>query len=219
MRAGKYDLAIQAFNSVLDALDANSKQRGEIYLRLGETYRRKGDPNNAVEALKKAREVLPDNVVVLSTLALVLDANGHWEEAEKVYDASLKLKGDDPVALNNDAYLMAEHGGDLDQALSMAVKAKQLLPNLAEISDTLGWIYLKKQMSEQAIEVFQDLVQKEPQASTYRYHLGMALYQKGDTPHAAQELQAALKYHPSPDERQKIQDLLGRVGGGGAPSR
>jgi len=216
VRTGKYDLAIQAFNSVLDGLEKNSKQRGEVYLRLGETYRRKGDPNNAVAALRKAREVLPDNVVVLSTLALVLDANGYWQEAEKVYDASLKLKGDDPVALNNDAFIMAEHGGDLDQALSMAVKAKQLLPNLAEISDTLGWIYLKKQMSEQAIKVFQDLVQKEPEASTYRYHLGMALYQKGDTPHASQALQAALKYHPTADERQKIQDLLARVG---APSR
>jgi tetratricopeptide (TPR) repeat protein len=218
MRAGKYDRAIQAFTGVLDALDAKSRERGEIYLRLGEAYRRKGDPNDAVDALKKARTVLPDNVAVLSTLALVLDQNGHWEEARKVYDATLKLKSDDPVLLNNDAYLMAEHGGDLDQALSMAVKAKQLLPNLSEVSDTLGWIYLKKQMSQEAISVFQDLVQKDPQASTYRYHLGMALYQKGDTPHAAQELQTALKYHPSADERQKIQDLLGRVGGA-VPSR
>jgi tetratricopeptide (TPR) repeat protein len=114
---------------------------------------------------------------------------------------------------------MAEHGGDLDQALSMAIKAKQLLPNLAEVSDTLGWIYLKKQMSAQAIDVFRGLVQKDPQAAVYRYHLGMALHQKGDTPHAAQELQAALKYHPSTDERQKIQDLLAHVGSGSAPSR
>jgi tetratricopeptide (TPR) repeat protein len=213
LRLGKYDLALQAYNNALALVDKNSQQRGDVYLRLGETYRRKGDANSAITALQKARDAAPDNVVVLSTLAMVLDSNGHWAEAKKVYDASLKIRSDDPVALNNDAYLMAEHGGDLDQALSMAVKAKQLLPNLTEISDTLGVIYLKKQMSPQAVDVFQELVQKDPQSSTYHYHLGMAFAQKGDSPHAAQELQAALKYNPPPDERQQIQDLLARVGG------
>jgi tetratricopeptide (TPR) repeat protein len=219
VRAGKYDMAIQAYNGVLDSLDKNAKQRGDIYLRLGETYRRKGDPNDAIVALKKAREILPDNVVVLSTLALVLDNNGRWEEAKQVYDASLRIKTDDPVVLNNDAFIMAEHGGDLDQALSMAVKAKQLLPNLSEVSDTLGWIYLKKQMSQQAVDIFKELVQKDPQASTYRYHLAMAFKQKGDWPHAAEEAQTALKYNPAPAEKQKIQYLLTQIGGGITPTR
>jgi tetratricopeptide (TPR) repeat protein len=219
VRAGKYDLAIQTYNSILDSLDKGARERGDIYLRLGETYRRKGDATNAIAALQKAREVMPDNVVILSTLALTLDISGRWEEAKKVYDASLKIKTDDPVVLNNDAFIMAEHGGDLDQALSLAVKAKQLLPDLSEVSDTLGVIYLKKQMSQQAVDVFKDLVQKDPQASTYRYHLGMALYQKGDSPHAVEALQAALKYNPAPTERQKIQELLSRAGGGITPSR
>jgi tetratricopeptide (TPR) repeat protein len=219
VRAGKYDLAIQTYNTILDSLDKNAKERGDVYLRLGETYRRKGDPNNAIAALQKAREAMPDNVVILSTLALTLDTSGRWEEAKKIYDASLRIKTDDPVVLNNDAFIMAEHGGDLDQALSMAVKAKQLLPNLSEVSDTLGVIYLKKQMSQQAVDIFKDLVQKDPQASTYRYHLGMALYQKGDSPHAVEALEAALKYNPAPTERQKIQELLARAGGGITPSR
>lgn len=213
LRLGRYDVAIQSYTNALNVLDKKSAARGDIYLRLGETYRRKGDANSAIAALTQARDAAPENVAVLSTLAMVLDTNGHWEEAKKVYDATLKVKSDDPVALNNDAYLMAEHGGDLDQALSMAVKAKQLLPNLTEISDTLGVIYLKKQMSPQAVDVFQDLVQKDPQSSTYHYHLGQALYQKGDSPHAVQELQTALKYNPTPDERQQIQDLLTRVNG------
>ena len=40
---GKYDEALQAFNQTLNSLDKNSKQRGDIFLRIGETYRRKGD--------------------------------------------------------------------------------------------------------------------------------------------------------------------------------
>ena len=56
------------------------------------------------------------------------------------------------------------------------------------MADTLGWIYLKKNLSDNAIEIFQDLVAKAPNQSTFHYHLGMALYQKGDKPKAIKEL-------------------------------
>jgi len=211
VRSGKFDLAIGYFNSVLDSLDKGSKTRGDIYLRIGETYRRKGDLGSAIMALQKARETLPDNVVVLSALAMVLDAAARWNEAKQVYDATLKIDPTNAVALNNDAFILAEHGGDLDQALTMAQRAKQLLPNTSEVSDTLGWIYLKKNLSDNAIDIFRDLVKQQPQASTYRYHLGMALYQKGDKPNAIQELQTALKFNPPPWERDKIREYLARL--------
>jgi len=213
VRAGKYDLAVQSFNRVLAQTDPNSKQQGDIYLRIGETYRRKGDSLGAIQALQKARETMPDNVVVLSTLALVLDGAGRRCEAQQVYEATLKLDPNNAVALNNLAFLLAESGGDLDAALTMAQRAKQLLPNLYEITDTLGWIYLKKNLSDNAIEIFKDLVVKAPNQSTFHYHLGMALYQKGDKPKAIKELNDALKYNPPKDERDKVQQLLTRLTG------
>lgn len=213
VRAGKYDQALAEFNRVLNALDKNSRQRGDLYLRLGETYRRKGDDAGAVNMLQKAREQLPDNITVLSTLALTLDHASRWNEARQVYDACLKLNPNDGIALNNVAFLMAEHNGDLDEALTKATKAKQLLPNTAEVSDTLGWIYLKKSLSDNAIEIFKELVQKAPKQSTFRFHLGMAFNQKGDKPKAVQELTQALKYNPSREERDRIQQLLTRLQG------
>ena len=47
------------------------------------------------------------------------------------------------------------------------------------VADTLGWIYLKENLSDKAVEMFKELVGKAPNHSTFRYHLGMALYQKG----------------------------------------
>lgn len=213
VRSGKYEEALQAFNAILNSLDKSSKQRGDIFLRIGETYRRKGDDAGAVGVLQKAREVLPDNVTVLSTLALTLDHAGRWTEAKQAYEATLKLDANNGIGLNNLAYLIAEHNGDLDDALTKAQKAKQLLPNTYEVSDTLGWIYLKKNLSDNAIEIFKDLVTKAPNQSTFRYHLGMALYQKGDKPKAIKELAEALKYNPPKDEREKIQQLLTRLNG------
>ena len=213
VRSGKYEEALQAFNQILNSLDKNSKQRGDIFLRMGETYRRKGDDAGAVSVLQKAREVLPDNVTVLSTLALTLDHAGRWNEAKQIYEATLKLDANSGIPLNNLAFLIAEHNGDLDDALTKAQKAKQLLPNTFEVADTLGWIYLKKNLSDNAIDIFKDLVQKAPNHSTFRFHLGMALYQKGDKPKAIKELTEALKYNPPKDEREKIQQLLSKLTG------
>jgi tetratricopeptide (TPR) repeat protein len=214
VRSGKYDLAVQTYNRVLAGLDKGSKAQGEIYLRIGETYRRKGDFNGAVQALQNARKTLPDNVVVLSELAITLDRAGRRPEAKQVYEATLKLDPNNPVALNNLAFLLAESNGDLDDALTKAQRAKQLMPNLYEISDTLGWIYLKKNLADQATDVFKDLVVKQPTQPTYHYHLGMAYAQKGDKGKAVEQLKEALKHNPPKDEQDKIQQLIVRLGPG-----
>jgi tetratricopeptide (TPR) repeat protein len=212
VRAGKYDMAIQEYEKLLNSMDKNSRMRGDVYLRIGETYRRKGDLNGAIVNLQKARESQPENSIVMATLALVLDQAGRWTEAKQVYEAVLKLDVNNAVALNNLAYLMAEHNGDLDDALSKAQRAKQLLPDMTEVSDTLGWIFLKKNLSDSALDTFRELVNKAPSHSTYRYHLGMALAQKGDKLKAIKELQEALKYNPSKNERDEIQQLLNKLG-------
>jgi tetratricopeptide (TPR) repeat protein len=212
VRAGRYDEAIGYFEKVTASLQKGSKAQGDLYLRIGETYRRKGDLTNSIVALQKAREILPENGVVMSTLALVLDAAGRWSEARQVYEVVIKLDPNNGVALNNLAFLLTEHGGDLDDALTKAQRAKQLLPDLSEVSDTLGWIYLKKNLTDNAIDIFKDLVNKVPAQAVFRYHLGMAYSQKGDKTRALKELQDALKYNPTKADRDKIQQLITRLG-------
>ena len=133
-------------------------------------------------------------------------------EAKQFYEASLKLEPDNAVVLNNLAFLLAETGGDLSDALTKAQRAKQIKPDVYEISDTLGWIYLKKGLSDNAIDVFKELVAKEPHQATYHYHLGMAYSQKGDKTKAMEQLKEALKFNPSRDEKDKIQALITKLG-------
>ena len=210
MRAGRYDLAIGYFQRVLNGLDKTTKARGDIYMRIGETYRRKGDLQNSINALESARKFLPDNTIILLTLAEVLDGAGHWPEARQVYNATIKIDPNNAVSLNNLAFLMVEHGEgkDLDQALTMAQRAKQLLPNLAEVSDTMGSIYLRKNLNGEALDIFRDLVAKAPNSSTYRYHLAKAYFQQGDKVHAQAECKTALRYNPTDYEKGQIQDLM-----------
>jgi tetratricopeptide (TPR) repeat protein len=211
VRAGQLDYGIQAFNKAITLTDEPA-QRGDLYLRAGETYRRKGDAADAIQALQKARELLPKNLVVLSTLALVLDGAGRKLEAKPVYEAALELGPNNAVVLNNLAFLIAETGGDLDDALRKTRRAKELLPKLPEISDTLGWIYLKKNQTDLALDTFKQLVAEQPSHATFLLHLAMAYEQKGDKAHAREQLQEALRCNPSNADRAEIQRLLDKVG-------
>ena len=212
VRSGKYTLAVEAFERSLDRVEKDSKQAGDINLRLGETYRRMGKREAAVPYLRRSKELLPDNAVAARTLALVLDSMGKVEEASREYRVVLARDPNNGVAMNNLAFLLAQNGGNLDEALTLAQHAQQLLPNLPEVTDTVGWIYLKKGLADNAIAAFDEAVQKQPGRSTYRFHLGMALAQKGDRVGAATQLKEALRSNPSEEEAGEIRELLAKTG-------
>ena len=94
-------------------------------------------------------------------------------------------------------------------ALSLAQKAKQLMPEVDSISDTLAWVYYKKGSYTNAKSLLQDCVRKVPQQGTYHYHLGMVLMADGEKQKAKSELEAALKLTlPSTDAKDARQALV-----------
>ena len=46
--AGKLDIALASFEKVLQNLEPESQEAGDLHLRIGETYRRKGDGEAAI---------------------------------------------------------------------------------------------------------------------------------------------------------------------------
>ena len=50
------------------------------------------------------------------------------------------------VAANNLAWMYASRGEQLDRALQLAQAAKAELPDDAAVSDTLAYVYIKKQL-------------------------------------------------------------------------
>ena len=86
------------------------------------------------------------------------------------------------------------------------------MPNQAGFIDTIGWIYFKKNLPDNALEVFEDLVRKKPDDPTFRYHLALVLLKKGQTLRAKQELHTALASHPSVEESGQIKQQLAKMG-------
>jgi tetratricopeptide (TPR) repeat protein len=207
VRAQRYDDAIATFKALL------AKQPGsaDLMFRLAETYRRKGDINVAADMFRKSSQAAPNSTLPLIQLGLILETIGPVDQAKAVYEQILKLDPNNAVALNNLAYRKAEEGQDLDAALAMAQRARQIEPNATAMADTLGWIYIKKNLSADAERIFKDLVDREPANSTFHYHYGLALKQKGDKSSARREFESALKDKPSKDEVGKIQDELTKL--------
>ena len=208
VRGKRYDMAISNYQFLLEKFP----KRDDVYVRLGETYRRAGNIQGAMDCYQKARELSPNDPIPHVQLALLMEGSGKHQQARPIYEHVLKLQPDNPIALNNLAYLLVESGTELDQALTYAQRAKQKLPQDPNISDTLGWVYIKKNLSDNAIQIFQELVGQHPANPIYRYHLAMALFQKGDKPRAKKELDTALKSNPTKEDETKIKELMTRIG-------
>jgi tetratricopeptide (TPR) repeat protein len=207
VRSNRIDEAIGVYQNLSNAEPKNA----DLWVRLGQSYRLKGDLNAALEAFKRASQAAPGDTNALMQIGLLMENTGKRDQAKPIYEQILKIEPDHFVALNNLAYIKAEEGTDLDQALAMAQRALQKYPSAYEISDTLGWIYIKKNLSEDAVRVFSELVRNVPNNPTFRYHYAMALQQKGDKPRARKELEEALKYKPSRLEETQIRNMLNTI--------
>jgi tetratricopeptide (TPR) repeat protein len=211
VRAGRFDMAITEYQQVLAGTPKDSNAQGQMYVKIGEAYRRKGDFALAINAFQEARKTLAENENLLIALGITLGSVDRWPEARQVYEAIMKFDQNNGIVLNNLAFGIAEHNGDLDQALTMAQQAKRLVPDKPEVTDTLGWIYLKKNLPDQALPIFRELVTKNPERAVFHYHLGLAMAQKGDKVQAKGEAQKALSLKPASDEKKQIEDFLGRL--------
>jgi Flp pilus assembly protein TadD len=204
VRAERYDDAIGLYQELV----SKDPKSADLLFRLAETYRRKGDLNTAIDHFRRSSQAAPNDTLPLLQLGLLMDGTGKRDQSKPIYEQILRIQPNHPVALNNLAYIKAEEGVDLDQALTMAQRARQAMPNSTDVADTLGWIYIKKNLSDEAVRVFRELTQKEPANPTYHFHYGMALIQKGDKLQAKRELEDAVKKNPPKDDLGKIQELL-----------
>jgi tetratricopeptide (TPR) repeat protein len=220
VRTEQFDQAIAECQSALAVgQNLSAQTKADLLFRLGEANRLKGDLNEAMRLFKASAALDPRNAHALLLLAMILQGTGRDNEAVPAYEEVLKIQPDNAVALNNLAYLVAGNGVDLDRALALAQRALEVSKNSAsggnsaeaepaDFWDTLGWILVKKNQSDDAIAAFRNALRSEPDNPTFHFHLGMAFSQKGDRNAAIQEFKTALANHPPQDVEASIRRLL-----------
>ena len=211
--AGRYDDAVATFHKILDDVP-NMPPGGkeEVYSRIGAAEKKKGDANAALASFTAANKLMPNDARPIVEIALIYEQSGRLDLARASYENALKLDPENAQAMNNLAYLKAVEQVDLDRALSLAERARQKMPDNVDVQDTLALIYVRKNLTDEALRMTRELVSKQPNNPVYHYHLALALYQKGDKPSAKKELSTALSLRPSAADQNRIRDLMGKIG-------
>jgi Tfp pilus assembly protein PilF len=203
--AGKQSaLAIQALEHAIE-LDPSQVQAYVLLARLYTEEHRLDDARLKFDAVAERQ---PRSVAARTMAAMILHLQGHVAEAEQRYQQILALDPNAAVAANNQAWLYAERGEQLDLALQMAQTAKARLPNVAQVSATLGWVHYRKNQPDLAIRWLVESTQQDPANPVYRYRLGLAYLGAGNEANARGELAAALKMNAGFPEAAHARELL-----------
>ena len=96
----------------------------------------------------------------------------------------------------------------LELALHLAQIAQKRLADVAQVNDTLGFIYYKKNLLSLAISTLKMSAEKDSGNALYQYHLGLAYAKAGDDVRAKPLLTRALALKPDFDGAQEAQVLL-----------
>ena len=116
-------------------------------------------------------------IQVNTNLAMAYDLLGMKKRCRAAYERVIALDPHNTLAMNNLAYLLAEEGIQLRQALRLATNAVMLEPENGVYLDTLGWVHYKLGNYELARQLLEKAVATGVnEADVYR-HLAEA-YQK-----------------------------------------
>jgi tetratricopeptide (TPR) repeat protein len=211
---GRLYLHLQKTKDAEESFKAALKENPNFlppYYALSRTYLIEKQENKAIDQYKAVLERNPKQAAPHMLLGIIYDMQKRFDLAKKHYNAALDINPNFYPAANNLAYLIAEKGGNLNKALSLAQKAKEMLPDDPNVMDTLGLVYYKKGLYDSAVDELEDSVKKNPDNALVHFHLGLAYYKRGDKALAKTELETALKLDNKFDNSDEARKILSEL--------
>lgn len=207
LRTGRFNEAIGYLQRMAD----KDPDAVDPLLELAGVLRLQGNYRRAIETLEKAAIVKPNDSRPTAMLSSLLEMNNQQQEAKALARKVLNQHPNNKAAMNNLAFLLAETGDDLDQALKLAQQAVAGGTQQPYFEDTLGYIYLRKGKNDEAMQIFDQLVRSFPSEPVFAYHLGMTYFQMGERARAKAILTKTLQLRPPKDVQTGASDLISRL--------
>lgn len=169
-------------------------QRGDstdLAIRLHSVLRAAGKTSEADKLGTEWSRKHPKDSIFISYMAN-LDLNQrNYAAAEQKYLLALKITPNDPVMLNNIAWVTHQLGKG--GALDYAEKAVKFAPNRPEFMDTLGIILAGKKDFTKASALLNQAILLQPTNNDFRLSLAKIYIQSGDKGKAKDELEKLSK--------------------------
>jgi tetratricopeptide (TPR) repeat protein len=213
---GQVEMGNQDFTHAQAALEQAVKldpNNVDAILNLAQVEVALGTVDHAVATYRQAIARNPRDVRAYVLLGTLQDSRGEWQDAQRQYRKALQVKTDYPVAANNLAYSMLEHGGNSSVALSLAQTARRGLPESPSTADTLAMAYYKNGTYGLAANLLKEAVKKRPLDAIYHYHLGLVYEKQKNMVQARSEFERALAIAPQAAEAGQIRKALAQING------
>jgi tetratricopeptide (TPR) repeat protein len=173
--------------SVLEHLALVRPREPRVFYYLGIMHNYMKDYGKAVAAFEKTIEAAGDSEEHRELLsaqfyfwyAAACERGGDFKKAEKLFRKCVSLNEEYAEAYNYLAYMWAEQGTNLEEALEWVNKALALEPESGAYLDTLGWIYYQQGKYDAALAEVEKAVAYIPDDPTILDHLGDILFKLG----------------------------------------
>ncbi|MFW5715362.1 MAG: tetratricopeptide repeat protein [bacterium] len=188
MQRGEHPEAVRCFQTAIE-------KNPEFYLywlkRAECEYLMGADPQEALTALERARELQPNDGWVHNLAGLIEMERGDYPAARSLLErAFAQLPDQSEVAINYSAVLYAAEG--LEPAL--AVLEREDGPT----SNQRGNLYAESGRLDEATEEYRKAVRLQPEEPVFRENLAAALWDGGFINGAEEQLSVLLESHPTP---------------------
>lgn len=129
-------------------------------------------PEEASRFLESWVAEFPEEPSVNLLLGMSLQESGDDGAAIEAYEIAYSQASDNIVVLNNLAWLYQD--SDPERALELATRAAELYPENADVLDTYGWILLKHDEKDHAVQVLERALELAPDSVAISEHLQQA---------------------------------------------
>lgn len=161
---------------------------------------------NKDEPLRKHLEQYPLNTTIRVFLAQIYQVDGNDQDAVSEYQRVLEIAPDDPIALNNLAWMYFVSGDS--RARELAQKAYVIAPENSFVVDTLGWILVQQGDVEDGVKLLQVAVERSNNRPVILYHLAAGLAKLGKNDDARRTLEQALREGGEFASREDAEELF-----------
>ncbi|HVB69715.1 MAG TPA: tetratricopeptide repeat protein [Acetobacteraceae bacterium] len=205
---GRTDAALHRLAQLERLFPKNPLPFGEA----GDILRDTHHPHAAVaaytHALANAAPLAARDWVLLYNRGIAYDDAHDWTHAEADFHAALRLVPDQPLVLNYLGYSWADRGIHLADAQRMIETAARADPDSAAITDSLGWVLLRRHDIARAVTTEQRAAELAPEDATINGHLGDVYWAAGRKLEARYQWERALTLKPEPAEAARLRARL-----------